>query len=93
MIVSPSTAADRVQATLQASGVQLVLFFSMYTNNRHVERPSIPLVERNTQVGRNYTTPHKTQMIDTTINLYWLTGWNAQISPALPSNVEVGCEE
>ena len=26
-------------------------------------------VERNTQVRRNYTTPHKTQMIDTTINL------------------------
>ena len=26
-------------------------------------------VERNTQVHRNYTTPHKTQMIDTTINL------------------------
>ena len=26
-------------------------------------------VGRNTQVRRNYTTPHKTQMIDTTINL------------------------
>ena len=26
-------------------------------------------VGRNTQVHRNYTTPHKTQMIDTTINL------------------------
>ena len=28
-----------------------------------------PIVGRNTQVRRNYTTPHKTQMIDTTINL------------------------
>ena len=27
------------------------------------------VVERNTQVRRNYTTPHRTQMIDTTINL------------------------
>ena len=27
------------------------------------------VVEQNTQVRRNYTTPHKTQMIDTTINL------------------------
>ena len=26
-------------------------------------------VGQNTQVRRNYTTPHKTQMIDTTINL------------------------
>ena len=26
-------------------------------------------VEWNTQIRRNYTTPHKTQMIDTTINL------------------------
>ena len=33
--------------------------FSLFTAN----------VERNTQVRRNYTTPHKTQMIDTTINL------------------------
>ena len=31
-------------------------------------------------VRRNYTTPHKTQMIDTTN----LTGQNTQISPALP---------
>ena len=30
---------------------------------------SAHFVERNTQVHRNYTTPHKTQMIDTTINL------------------------
>ena len=29
----------------------------------------VDVVERNTQVRRNYTTPHKTQMIDTTINL------------------------
>ena len=35
------------------------LFFSLFTAN----------VERNTQVRCNYTTPHKTQMIDTTINL------------------------
>ena len=34
-------------------------FFSLFTAN----------VGRNTQVRRNYTTPHKTQMIDTTINL------------------------
>ena len=34
-------------------------FLSLFTAN----------VEQNTQVRRNYTTPHKTQMIDTTINL------------------------
>ena len=39
-------------------------------------------VGRNTQVRRNYTTPHKTQMIQQ--STYWLTGRNAQISPALP---------
>ena len=35
------------------------LFFSLFTAN----------VGQNTQVCRNYATPHKTQMIDTTINL------------------------
>ena len=38
-------------------------FFSHFTAN----------VGRNTQVRRNYTTPHKTQMINTTINL--LVNW------------------
>ena len=37
--------------------------------NLYVSPFIISIVERNTQVRRNCTTPHKTQMIDTTINL------------------------
>ena len=42
VIYSPSTAADRVQVTLQASGMQSVPFFLTFTKNRHVVRLSIP---------------------------------------------------
>ena len=45
--------------TVLCCGATFFSFFSLFTAN----------VERNTQVHRNYTTPHKTQMIDTTINL------------------------
>ena len=45
--------------TVLCCGATFFSFFSHFTAN----------VERNTQVRRNYTTPHKTQMIDTTINL------------------------
>ena len=47
----------------------------------------------NTQVHRNYTTPHKTQMIDTTINLLvnWMECTNR--SGTTLNVVEVGCEE
>ena len=52
----------------------------------------VPTVGRNTQVRRNYTTPHKTQMIDTTINLLVNRTECTNLS-STTLNVEVGCEE
>ena len=46
-------------------------------------------VGRNTQVRRNYTTPHKTQMIDTTINLLV----NRDGMHKSPWHYRCGCEE
>ena len=45
VIYSPFTAVDRVQVTLQASGVQPVPFFLTFTKNRHMARLSIPLTK------------------------------------------------
>ena len=52
----------------------------------------LPSVGQNTQVRRNYTTPHKTQMIDTTINLLVNQTECTNLS-GTTLNIEVGFEE
>ena len=66
--------------------------FVMEFESKRIVSTAEHAVGRNTQVRHNYTTPHKTQMIDTTINLL-VNQMECTNLSSTTLNVEVGCEE